>query len=116
MATVEIISFGYLTAEGTVMTTQTLTFKDVVAENAETLNYLLDQDDVTALTPAELVEALTDAGQEASDSFESTNQANGEALTAAAALLSEMLAIPADDPDVPVLLRRIRDRLSDTEI
>lgn len=98
------------------MTTQTLTFKDVVAENAETLNYLLDQDDVTALTPAELVEALTDAGQEASDSFESTNQANGEALTAAAALLDQTLTIPFDDPDMPVLLRRARERLLNAEI
>ncbi|WP_329203932.1 hypothetical protein [Streptomyces sp. NBC_01435] len=98
------------------MTTQTLTFKDVITENAETLNYLLDQDDVTALTPAELVEALEDAGSEASDSFESTNQRNGEALTAAAALLAETLTIPADDPDMPVLLQRARARLGDTEI
>ncbi|WP_331763113.1 hypothetical protein OG571_47280 (plasmid) [Streptomyces sp. NBC_01369] len=98
------------------MTTQTLTFKDVITENSETLNYLLDQDDVTALTPAELVEALEDAGSEASESFESTNQRNGEALTAAAALLAETLTIPANDPDMPVLLQRARARLDDTEI
>lgn len=98
------------------MTTQTLTFKDVVAENAETLNYLLDQDDVTTLTPAELVEALEDAGHAFSDSFEQTNQHNGETLRAAAALLAETLTIPADDPDMPVLLRRVRAQLGDAEI
>ncbi|WP_331728823.1 hypothetical protein OG693_39490 (plasmid) [Streptomyces sp. NBC_01259] len=98
------------------MTTQTLTLKDVIAENAETLNYLLDQDDVTTLTPAELVEALEDSGREASDSFESTNQANGRALTAAAALLTSALALTDDDPDMPVLLRRAQSRLGDAEI
>lgn len=99
------------------MTTQTqpLTLQQIIAENAETLSYLLDQD-VTALTPAELVEALEDAGREFSDSFEHTNQNNGEAMTAAAALLTETLTIPADDPDMPVLLGRARARLRDTEI
>ncbi|MER5277786.1 hypothetical protein ABT025_18785 [Streptomyces sp. NPDC002809] len=97
------------------MATQTLTFQSVVADNAKTLNYLLDQD-VTTLTPAELVEALEDAGNEFSDSFEHTNQNNGEALTAAATLLAGTLTIPADDPDTPVLLRRARARLRDAEI
>jgi hypothetical protein len=97
------------------MSTQALTLKNVIAENAETLNYLLDQD-VTALTPAELVEALSDAGREFSDSFEHTSQANGQALTAAATLLAETLTIPDDDPDMPVLLRRARAQLRDTEI
>ncbi|MFD3814990.1 hypothetical protein ACFWRZ_07980 [Streptomyces rubiginosohelvolus] len=97
------------------MTTQTITFETVVADNAKTLTYLLDQD-VTALTPAQFVEALEDAGREFSDSFEHTNQNNGEAMTAAAALLAETLTIPADDPDVPVLLGRARARLRDTEI
>lgn len=96
--------------------TETLTFAQIVAANAETLNYLLDQDDVTALTPAELVEALEDAGTEFSDSFESTNQRNGEAFIAAAALLAETLTIPADHPDMPVLLRRVRTHLGNTEI
>ncbi|MDX5526052.1 hypothetical protein PV677_35890 [Streptomyces sp. DE06-01C] len=97
------------------MTTQTITFETVIAENAETLSYLLDQD-VTTLTPAEFVEAIEDAGREFSDSFEHTNQNNGEAMTAAAALLADTLTIPADDPDMPVLLRRARARLRDTEI
>lgn len=97
-------------------TTQTITFDTVVADNATTLNYLLDQDDVTTLTPAELVEALEDAGREFSDSFEHTNQNNGQAMTAAAALLAETLTIPDDDPDMPVLLGRARARLRDTEI
>ncbi|MEU1434017.1 hypothetical protein ABZ438_07950 [Streptomyces sp. NPDC005786] len=95
--------------------TQTLTFEQVVADNQETLTYLLDQD-VTALTPALLVEELRTAGREFSDSFEQINQANGAALTAAAALLSETLTLPADDPDMPVLLGRARMRLLDTEI
>lgn len=95
--------------------TETLTFEQVVTENAETLSYLLDQD-VTALAPAELVEALEDAGREFSDSFESTNQANGEAMTAAAAFLTNTLTIADDDPDMSVLLRHARARLRDTEI
>lgn len=98
------------------MTTKTLTFKDVIAGSAETLNYLLDQDDVTALDPADLVEALEDAGREFSASFESTNQANGEAMAAAAAFLANTLTIPDDDPDMPVLLRHARARLRGTEI
>ncbi|KPC79529.1 MULTISPECIES: hypothetical protein [unclassified Streptomyces] len=98
------------------MTTKTLTLQDVIAENAETLNYLLDQDDVTALTPTDFVEALEDAGREFSGSFESTNQANGEAMAAAAVLLAEALALGIDDPDMPVLLRRAQRRLRDTEI
>jgi len=96
--------------------TQPLTLEQIVAENAETLNYLLDQDDVTTLTPAELVEALEDAGRAFSASFEQNNQRNGEVFTAAAALLAETLTIPADDPDMPVLLRRARTHLGDTEI
>ncbi|MFJ3601882.1 hypothetical protein ACIPVA_03705 [Streptomyces anulatus] len=95
--------------------TKALTIKDVVADNAKTLTYLLGQD-VTALTPAEFVEALEGAGREFSDSFEHTNQNNGEAMTAAAVLLAGTLTIPADDPDVPVLLGRARARLRDTEI
>lgn len=98
------------------MTTKPLTFTSVIADNAETLNYLLDQDDVTALTPAELVEALGDAGHAFSDSFEHTNQNNGEALTAVAALLAETLTFPDDDPDMPVLLRRAQSRLRDAEL
>lgn len=99
------------------MTTQTqpLTLEQIVAENAETLDYLLDQD-VTALTPADFVEALEDAGREFSASFEQTNQNNGEAMTAAAAFLTETLTIPADDPDMPVLLRRARAHLRNAEI
>ena len=99
------------------MTTQTqpLTLEQIVTENAETLSYLLDQD-VTTLTPAELVEALDDAGSEFSDSFESTNQANGEAMSAAAALLAATLTMSDGDPDMPVLLRRARVHLQDTEI
>lgn len=99
------------------MTTQTqpLTVEQIVAENAKTLTYLLDQD-VTTLTPAELVEALEDAGREFSDSFEHTNQNNGEAMTAAAVLLASTLTIPANDPDMPVLLGRAQARLRDTEI
>ncbi|MEV7654626.1 hypothetical protein AB0O39_10690 [Streptomyces anulatus] len=97
------------------MTTQTLTFEEVVADNAETLSYLLDQD-VTALTPAEVVEALEDAGREFSGSFEHINQANGEAMTAAAAFLASTLTISDGDPDMPVLLRGARARLRDTEI
>ncbi|MFJ1827460.1 hypothetical protein [Streptomyces sp. NPDC088178] len=97
------------------MTTQTATFEQIVTDNHETLDYLLDQD-VTALTPAEFVEALDDAGREFSDSFESTNQANGAALTAAAALLTEALALGNDDPGMPVLLRRAHMRLGDAEI
>lgn len=96
--------------------TQTLTFEKVIAENAETLNYLLDQDDVTALTPAEFVEALEDSGSEFSESFESGNQANGKALTAAAALLTSALALGDDDPDLPALLRRASARLMDADI
>ncbi|MFI9194172.1 hypothetical protein ACIG0A_33340 [Streptomyces californicus] len=97
------------------MSTQTITFETVVADNAETLTYLLDQD-VTALTPEEFIEALEDAGREFSDSFEHTNQNNGEAMTAAAALLASTLTTPAGDPDMPVLLGRARARLRDTEI
>ncbi|MFD8469083.1 hypothetical protein ACFV10_28745 [Streptomyces cyaneofuscatus] len=96
-------------------TTQTITFETVVADNAKTLTYLLDQD-VTALTPTEFIAALEDAGRELSNSFEHTNQNNGKAMTAAAALLANTLTIPADDPDMPVLLRRARARLRDTEI
>lgn len=98
------------------MTTLPLTFEAVVADSAEALDYLLDQDDVTALTPADLVEALEDAGREFSDSFEGTNRANGAALAAAAALLANTLTIDDDDPDMPVLLRHARARLRDTEI
>lgn len=98
------------------MTTKTLTLQGVIAENAETLNYLLDQDDVTALTPADLVAILEDAGRAFSDSFEQNNQNNGELFTAAAALLAETLTIPADHPDMPVLLTRARARLGDAEI
>ncbi|WP_097964981.1 hypothetical protein [Streptomyces sp. or20] len=97
------------------MTTQTITFETVVADNAKTLTYLLDQD-VTVLTPAEFVGALEDAGREFSDSFEHTNQNNGEAMTAAAVLLASTLTIPANDPDMPVLLGRAQARLRDTEI
>lgn len=98
------------------MTTQTLTLQGVIAENAETLNYLLDQDDVTTLTPAELVEVLEDASRAFSDSFEQNNQNNGELFTAAAALLAETLTIPDDHPDMPVLLQRARAQLGDAEI
>ncbi|MGW0780357.1 hypothetical protein [Streptomyces sp. NPDC002913] len=99
------------------MTTQAqpLTFEQVVAETAETLSYLLDQD-VTTLTPDDLVEALEDAGSGFSSSFEQTNQANGDAMTAAAVLLTEALVLDADNPDVQVLLRRAQARLRDTEI
>ncbi|MFJ3089061.1 hypothetical protein [Streptomyces sp. NPDC086838] len=96
--------------------TKTPTFEQVVAANAETLNYLLDQDDVTALTPDDFIDALSDAARVFTDSFESSNQANGEAFTAAAALLAEALPLPSDDPDMPVLLSRARARLLDAEI
>ena len=99
------------------MTTQTqpLTIEQIVAENAETLSYLLDQD-VTALTPADFVEAIEDAGSAFSDSFEQTNQNNGEALTAAAVFLADTLTLDPNDPDMTVLLRRARAHLQDTEI
>lgn len=95
--------------------TKTLTFEQAVAANKETLDYLLDQD-VTTLIPAEFVEALEDAGRDFSDSFESTNQANGEALTAAAAYLADTLTLAPDDPDMPALLGHARRHLLDAEI
>ncbi|MFD7867338.1 hypothetical protein [Streptomyces sp. NPDC059783] len=96
--------------------TETLTFEKVIAEHAETLNYLLDQDDVTTLTPAEFIEALEDASIEFSDSFESTNQHNGTVFTAAAVLLTNALALPTDHPDTQVLLQRASAQLIDAEI
>lgn len=98
------------------MTTQTLTLQGVIAENAETLNYLLDQDDVTTLTPAEFVEALEDAAEEFSASFEQNNQRNGELFTAAAVLLAEALTIHANHPDMPALLQRARAQLGNAEL
>lgn len=99
------------------MTAQTkpLTIERIVAENAETLSYLLDQD-VTALAPAGLVEALQDAGREFSESFEQTNQNNGAAMSAAAAFLADTLPLDTDDPDMQVLLRHAQTKLRDTEI
>lgn len=98
------------------MTTQTLTFKSIAAENAETLNYLLDQDDVTTLTLDEFIEALEDAATEAADSFDHTSQNNAKAFTAAAALLTETLTLSDDHPDLPGLLQRARARLGDADV
>jgi hypothetical protein len=96
--------------------TKTLTFEKVVAANSDTLNYLLDQDDVTALTPDDFVTALDDAADELSGSFEQTNQHNGEVLGAAATLLTEALGSEEGDPGTRVLLDRALKHLLNAEI